>query len=247
MPRRKRSAADAPPTTLSRSALEAFIRCPYCFYLHRRLGIKPPDQFPLTLASATDALLKNEFDAIRGTGERHPLWEREGLNVRAYEHPKMDAWRHNFTGIRTLHRSTGVTLYGAVDDVWEDLATGALHIVDYKSTSKQGNPSLEGGFGDGYRRQMEIYQWLFRQEGFDVHPVGYFLYVNGSKRGGFYGEGLAGRMLFDTVLLAHQGHDGWVEEVVTRAVECLHGPLPEPSSSGCDSCRYFLERSAVTG
>ncbi|MEK9848471.1 MAG: hypothetical protein VW445_11720 [Rhodospirillaceae bacterium] len=34
---------------------------------------------PLTLAVATDALLKNEFDAVRVTGAGHPLWEREGL------------------------------------------------------------------------------------------------------------------------------------------------------------------------
>ena len=245
MPGRKRSPTDGPPSVLSRSALEAYIRCPFCFYLHRRLGIKPPEQFPLTLATATDALLKNEFDAVRRSGGSHPLWEREGLKVRAFDHPQIDVWRQNFKGIRTVHRPTGTTVTGAVDDVWENLHTGQLHIVDYKSTSKQGDPSLEGGFGEGYRRQMEIYQWLFRQEGFDVHPVGYFLYVNGSKRGAFYGDALAGRMLFDTVVLPHEGRDDWVGDVVTRAVECLHGSLPEPSPTDCDSCRYFQERSGV--
>lgn len=50
---------------LSRSALEQFIRCPRCFYQQRRLSLNQPSMVPLTLAVATDALLKNEFDAIR--------------------------------------------------------------------------------------------------------------------------------------------------------------------------------------
>ena len=50
---------------LSRSALEQFINCPRCFYQQRRLGLKQPRMVPLTLAVATDALLKNEFDDAR--------------------------------------------------------------------------------------------------------------------------------------------------------------------------------------
>ena len=30
----------------------------------------------------------------------------------------MDAWRHNFTGVRWQYPGNGWTLYGAVDDVW---------------------------------------------------------------------------------------------------------------------------------
>ena len=31
------------------------------------------------------------------------------------------------------------------------------------------------------KRQMEVYQWLFRRENFPVSDLGYFLYVNGIK------------------------------------------------------------------
>jgi hypothetical protein len=72
---------------LSRSAIEQFIRCPRCFYQQRRLGLKQPSMVPLTLAVATDALLKNEFDAIRGQDVAHAVWQQHGLNVRAYVHP----------------------------------------------------------------------------------------------------------------------------------------------------------------
>lgn len=199
---------------------------------------------PLTLAVATDALLKNEFDVVRSTGAGHPLWEREGLDVRAFAHPDIDVWRNNRQGQRVVHAPTGATIYGAVDDVWQHRGTGHLHIVDYKSTSKQGTPTLEGGFAESYKRQMEIYQWLFRTAGFEVSPVGYFLYVNGSKEGGFYSDG-EGRMRFETTLIAHQGTTDWVEDVVASAVACYRSGVVPDSGADCDTCRYVTERAEI--
>lgn len=241
MPKRKTSPEGSPPA-LSRTALEEFIKCPRCFYLHRRKGLKALSRIPLTLAVATDALLKNEFDAVRQQGQSHPIWEREGLTVRAYAHPELDTWRSNFKGLRVAHAATGATIYGAIDDIWQHLASGQLHIVDYKSTSKQGTPDLEGGFGEGYKRQMEIYQWLFRSAGFPVSPIGYFLYVNGDKQGGFYEAGL-GRMRFETTLIAYEGDCDWVDDCIARAVACYTGRKIPASASDCDTCRYVAERN----
>jgi len=231
---------------LSRTGLEDFIKCPRCFKLHRGMGLKGLRMVPLTLAVATDALLKNEFDLVRESGDSHPLWEREGLDVRGFAHPDLELWRNNFKGIRVLHEPSGCTVYGAVDDVWQHRRTGHLHIVDYKSTSKQGTPDLESGFGAGYKRQMEIYQWLFRQAGFEVSPIGYFLYVNGSKEGRFYEPGLRGTMQFETTVLAHEGDDSWVEETIIRAVACLKDESLPVSDPSCDTCRYVAERSSLT-
>lgn len=231
---------------LSRTGLEDFIKCPRCFKLQRGMGLKGLRMVPLTLAVATDALLKNEFDLVRESGDSHPLWEREGLDVRGFAHPDLELWRNNFKGIRVLHEPSGCTVYGAVDDVWQHRQTDHLHIVDYKSTSKQGTPDLESGFGAGYKRQMEIYQWLFRQAGFEVSPTGYFLYVNGSKEGRFYESGLRGTMQFETTVLAHEGDDSWVEETIIRAVACLKDESLPVSDPSCDTCRYVAERSALT-
>ena len=230
---------------LSRTALESFIKCPCCFYLQRRLRMKAHPMIPLTLAVATDALLKNEFDAYRANGAMHPLWVRHGLNVRCYVHENLATWRSNFKGIRVVHAATGAEIFGAVDDIWQDRASGQLHIVDYKSTSKKETPTLQGGFGDGYKRQMEIYQWLFRTAGFDVSNTGYFLYVNGRKDGGFFDQDLNGVMRFDPVLIPYQGNTDWVPQAITDAVACLKGDeIPSPTED-CDSCRYFLDRSAT--
>jgi hypothetical protein len=230
---------------LSRTAIEQHLRCPLCFFLQRKLGVRPPAMIPLTLAVATDALLKNEFDAIRETGASHPLWQREGLRFRAFDHPDIDAWRNNRRGIRVVHAS-GVEVYGAVDDVWQDRDTGVLHIVDYKSTSKKDEPSLEGGFGDGYKRQIEIYQWLFREAGYPVSSTGYFLYVNGSKQGTFYPNGnTEGVMRFASTLIPYEGTSDWVDNAISDAVNCLKQDVLPASGGDCDSCRYFSERAAV--
>lgn len=233
-----------PSINLSRSALEQHIRCPRCFYLQRRLGLKPPAMVPLTLAVATDALLKNEFDAVRVAGASHSLWEREDLRVRAFHHADIDLWRNNFKGMRVTH-STGATVYGAIDDLWQNLETGELHIVDYKSTSKQGDPTIESGFGDSYKRQMEIYQWLFRRAGFSVSNTGYFLYVNGIKVGSFYDSDGAGLMKFSTTLIAYDGDDSWVDDAVHAAVACLHSDALPERGQDCDNCRYYDQRAQI--
>jgi hypothetical protein len=229
------------PPTLSRTALEELTKCPRCFYLYRRKKLKPPERIPFTLASATDALLKNEFDAVRTSGRGHPIWEREGLDVQAYLHPDLEIWRSNFKGIRVVHAPTGATISGAVDDIWEHRSSGELYIVDYKSTSKQGTPNLESGFGEGYKRQMEIYQWLFRSAGFPVSSIGYFLYVNGDKQGGFYESGV-GRMRFETTLIAYEGNTGWVDDCIAQAVACYTGDDMPASGADCDTCRYVIDR-----
>jgi RecB family exonuclease len=232
------------PKQLSRTAIEQHIRCPRCFYLQRKLKLTPISTPPLTLANATDTLLKNEFDVVRATGARHALWERESLSVRAYQHPDLDLWRNSFKGIRVTH-SSGIDIHGGVDDVWENLDTGDLHIVDYKSTSKQGVPDLEGGWGPQYKRQIEIYQWLFRGAGHRISNVGYFLYVNGRKDGGFYERGTVGVMRFSTTVIAHQGDDRWVADAVDAAVACLRSDVVPQSGDDCDTCRYVGDRQAL--
>ena len=50
MGRRKTISLENPE--LSRSALDEFVQCPRCFYLHRRLQLKGLKRIPLTLALA---------------------------------------------------------------------------------------------------------------------------------------------------------------------------------------------------
>ena len=235
------------PFILSRTAIDEFFECRKCFYLKRRMGLKPPRLVPLTLAIATDAILKNEFDELRQKEvQSHHVWQTHQLNVTAFSHPDMEDWRNNFRGIRYLHESTNLEIIGAIDDVWQSTETDQLHIVDYKSTSKKEDPDIESGWGFGYKRQMEVYQWLFRQNGFDIHETGYFLYINGRKDTGFYDSEPAGetvgRMLFKTTLIPYDGDTSWVDDVIYKCKDTLKSnDLPE-GNENCDRCRYFRER-----
>ena len=195
------------PFRISRSKIDLFLECPRCFYLEQRLGVKRPSMAPFTLNNAVDYLLKKEFDAHRSKGDAHPLMKKYGIDAVPFKHKDMDRWRHNFTGVQANHKPTNLLVFGAVDDVWEN-PRGELHVVDYKATSKDGEilELNDSRWHDQYRRQMEVYQWLLRQNEFEVSDTGYFVYVNAYKdRAAF-----DGKLEFDVRIIPYKGSDGWV-------------------------------------
>lgn len=221
------------PFKLSRSKIDLFIKCPKCFYLDRRLGIGQPPGYPFSLNSAVDALLKKEFDLHRAKGTAHPLMTEYGLEAVPLQDSRMDEWRDSLRrGIQYLHPGTNLLLTGGVDDVWVN-PKGELIIVDYKATSKKDEVNLDAEWQGGYKRQMEIYQWLFRQNGFKVADTGYFVYCNGKADL----EAFDKKLEFDIDLLPYKGDDSWIEGVLKKVKKCLDGPMPAPNPD-CDFCRY---------
>ena len=218
---------------LSRSRLEIFLRCPRCFYLDRRLGVDRVKGPAFTLNSATDTLLKKEFDVFRRRGEAHPLMVKHGIDAVPFEHASLDKWRENFHGVRHLHEPTNLLVFGAVDDLWRN-CNGALHVVDYKSTSTSKEISLDDAWKKAYKRQMEIYQWLLRQEGFSVSDTGYFVYVNARTDL----DGFHGRLEFKTQLIPYVGKADWVEQAVRDAKRALDRPAPPAPDPECEWCAY---------
>lgn len=227
------------PFKLSRSKIEDFIRCQRCFYLDRRLGIGRPSMPGFSLNVAVDALLKKEFDLHRVNASTHPLMEKYGIDAVPFQHEKMDQWRSNFKGVQYLHEPTNFIVTGAVDDIWIN-KKGELLVVDYKATSTQEEINLDGQYKAGYKRQLEIYQWLLRQNGFKVSDVGYFVYANGKKDR----KAFDGRLDFDVEIIEYKGDDSWVEKAIIEAHECLMGDkLPEYTPE-CEYCSY---RKAAQG
>ena len=230
------------PFTLSRSKLELFITCPRCFYLDRRLGVPQVSGFPFTLNNAVDALLKKEFDVHRAKGTVHPLAQAYGVAARPLAHEKIDVWRDTKRGISYFHEPTTLTIFGAIDDVWVN-DDGQLSIVDYKATSTLAPLTLDADYRRAYKRQIEIYQWLFRRNGFVVSPTGYFVYANGKK------DRMAfdGKLEFDITLLPYIGNDEWVEEAVVRAHACLmNDTMPRPAKT-CEWCAYRARAAEYEG
>ena len=222
------------PYRVSRSKIDLFMNCPLCFYLDCRLGVARPPGFPFALNSAVDALLKKEFDIHRAKKEPHPLMKAYGLkDVIPFEHEDLNLWRENFKGIRYIHKPTNLLVTGAIDDIWIN-KKGELIIVDYKSTSKEEKVTLDKEWQISYKRQMEVYQWLFRMNSFKVSSTGYFVYCNGkTDRTAF-----DAKLEFDIDLLPYTGNDSWVEVALTDIKKCLMVEKPPESNGVCDYCEY---------
>jgi hypothetical protein len=166
--------------------------------------------------------------------------EKHGIDARPASHRELDKWRENFTGIQYLHEPANLIIFGAIDDLWIN-SNDEYIIVDYKSTSKNEritNVSLDWQIG--YRRQMEIYQWLLRRNGYSVSNTGYFLYCNGQTNREMFNE----RLEFDITLIPYAGDDSWIEETIIKIHSCLICNQIPDANDDCDFCAY---RSAVEG
>jgi len=222
------------PFKLSRSKIEFFLECPRCFYLDRKMGILRPPGFPFNLNSAVDKLLKQEFDLYREKALAHPLIKYYKVDAVPAKHEKINEWRNTKQGVRFLHQPTNFIVYGGIDDLWQN-SKGEYIIVDYKATSKFGDiTELDKDWHDGYKRQMEIYQWLFRRNGFLVSDTGYFVYCNGRTRDRIFNA----RLEFDVTLIPYRGSDQWVEKTIFDIYKCLNSEQIPESGSDCDYCSY---------
>jgi len=227
------------PFKVSRSKIDLFCECERCAYLDLRLGVKRPSGPSFTLNNAVDELFKREFDVHRVAGTSHPLMKAYDLDAVPFADDRMDEWRDALRrGIKHLHEPTNLLVRGGIDDVWVT-PRGELIIVDYKATSKKVGPSSQDDLYDSYKRQMEIYQWLFRRNDFTVSPTGYFVYANGKADR----EAFDARLEFDIELIPYTGSDTWVEPSIVRLKEMLMSddipPIGTAFGGGpCDFCTY---------
>lgn len=198
---------------------------------------------PFTLNSAVDQLLKNEFDTFRAKAKPHPLQTQYKVDAIPAKHDQLNVWRENFKGIEHLHEPTKLRITGAIDDLWISPSDEYI-VVDYKATSKVARVDhLEDTrWHDGYRRQMEIYQWLLRQNGLKVSDTGYFVYCNGIKDSDIFDN----KLEFEVIVFPYTGKDEWVEarlSDIKGALETEQMPAP---ADDCEHCAYASNRTKLT-
>src|SRR3989304_636548 len=225
------------PFLLSRSKIDMFYECPRCFYLDRRLKVKLPSMPGFSLNSAVDALLKNEFDLLRKEQRPHELMVMYKIDAVPFEHPDLGEWRddkHAYIGASVVHEPTNLEICGIVDDIWVR-PDGELIVVDYKSTSTKEEISLEDKYKQGYKRQMELYQWVFRRKGFKVSDTGYFVYANATKDR----DKFDGKLEFDMQLIPHKGDTSWIEPLLLKIKNTLNSDIIPEASPNCEYCSYI--------
>jgi len=236
------------PFKLSRYRLEMFLSCARCFYLYQRFDFKRPSWPTFTLNNAVDFLFKKEFDIHRANHNTHPLMETYGIDAVPFQHPKMDEWRENFKGVKALHKDTNFMFFGAVDDIWAT-PDKVLAVVDYKATSTYRKIDLDGKWKQGYKRQLEMYQWILRRQkdleeaGYSVSDKGFFVYANALKDK----QAFDGKLEFDVQIIPYLGDDSWVEGKLVEARKCLmREEIPEPDPE-CEFCAYRKQGKEYEG
>lgn len=233
------------PFKVSRSKIELFAQCPRCFWLDVRLKIKRPDGPPFQINKAIDELLKKEFDSYRLQQKPHPWMIENKIKAIPFAHDDLATWRHNFTGVFALHEPTNLHVFGAIDDVWANTA-GELFVVDYKATAKASEVSLDADWQISYKRQMEVYQWLLRQNDFNVSDTAYFVYTNGRLDP----EGFFDRVEFRTKIIPYKGNANWVEPTLTKMKKVMDGDMPKVGTAAmggpCEFCSYAEARTRLT-
>ena len=118
--------------------------------------------------------------------------------------------------------------------------------MDYKATSKKEGPKTEDDLYDAYKKQMEIYQWLFKQNDFKVSPTGFFVYANGRSDE----KAFDGKLEFDIELIPYTGNDAWIEPALHRLKETLESEkIPDVGTSfgggPCEYCTYREEAGKI--
>ena len=139
--------------------------------------------------------------------------------------------------MRWTDPATGWTFYGAIDDLWQK-PDGTLIVADYKATAKADEITPENIY-PGYKRQLEMYQFLIERAGFSVDARSWLVYANGIKDAGAFGDVLR----FRTRMVAIDCDGRWVEWAFREAVAVLVSGERPGAKEGCGWCRYAVKKA----
>ena len=220
---------------ISRSKIDLFLECPRCFYLDVIKKVKRPLGYPFTLNNAVDSLLKKEFDKHRKEGTQHPIQVAFGLDAIPSNHEMIDKWRQSMHhGVVYKDEERGLHIYGGIDDLWIN-TNGEYHVIDYKATAKEQPVTELADWTAGYKRQMEIYQWLLRKNGLKVSNTAFFLYCTGDSGA----ESFDNKIQFHSHIIPYEGDDCWIEKVIVDLHTCLQSPTVPEKSETCPYCGFY--------
>ena len=235
------------PFELSRSKVDLFLQCPKCFYIDRseKHRIARPSGPMSYIPTAIDLLLKEDFDKHRNDQTVHPYCSDNNINLIPFQHDEIKDWQNNRKGIRYHDINTNFILYGAIDDCWVD-DKEKLFVADYKTTTvsydKKTKEPLPASLDEKgaphkywYKKQVEFYQWLFTQKGFEVSSTSYFVFCSA-----FYKniENFNEELKFKIELLSYEGDFSWVDDTIINIKNTLESEDAPDSDPNCKHCIY---------
>ena len=228
---------------LSRTAWDSFIRCKRCFYMERKLKIRPIGMPGYPINSRIDALLKEEFDIYREKQEPHPIFKKYNLNFVPFEmdKEKLNDFRNNRKGVRAKSIKTNYTIFGAIDDLWHNKDNDEVVVVDYKATSnKYGVDYVNSkmGYHKAYLRQLDFYAYLLKLNKFKVFKTGYWFVCNAQYKDQ---KTFSGNLNFTIDLLSYDIKTDYIEDTLVELEKCYNSNKIPQSNAVCDTCRWQRE------
>ena len=211
---------------LSPTGLNLMHDCERCFWLtQHKIWKRPEGPFP-SLPSGMDLILKKHFDKFMERNELPPeLREREETkNLKLYNNKKnLAVWRNVFKGISWSDKY-GNIVRGAVDNVLFNPKTKQLIILDYKT---RGFP-LKEDTQEHYRLQLDVYNFLFRKNGFGTENFAYLLF--------YYPKEVkeTGEVVFETELKRLHVYSDNAWKAYRKALNLLYGECPKKTCAWCE-------------
>ncbi len=208
---------------LSPSSLNLMHECPRCFWLaQHKVWSRPASIFP-SLPSGMDSILKKHFDRFCEKGLLPPELcdNKECKGCKLFDDAELlKTWRSNFKGISYTDKQ-GNILHGAVDNL---LVKGKKIIVlDYKT---RGFP-LKEDTHEYYIPQMEIYNFLLRENGYQTEDYSFLLF--------YYPKEVleTGEVVFDTHLKKIIIDIKNAENIFNKAIKLLNSDCPKKTCEWC--------------
>jgi len=142
-------------------------------------------------------------------------------------------------GISYLDKKTNLIIHGGIDDLWFDLKTKKLVVVDYKAQSSTYpvtvSSYLNSDWHLSYKLQMDIYVHILKKMNFEVSGLSYFYVCNGEKTN----DKFENKMDFKTTLIPYRVNTSWIENKLTEMKDVLDSnSIPEKKKS-CEKCAYL--------
>ncbi len=211
---------------LSKTSLSLLEECPRCFWLAIIKKIKRPEGIFPSLPNGMDHKIKDHFDRYRDKNELPPELKKHNLDVELFKDTaKLDIWRNNRRGIEYLDKTSGVILYGAVDDMLEK--DGKLIVIDFKTRGFD----LKEDTHHVYQDQLNIYTFLLQKNGYKTEDYAYLLFYIPEK------VLETGEFVFKTELVKMNVNVEHAERLFQKAVKVLNEEMPE-SGEDCGYCKW---------
>ena len=152
---------------LSSSKLKVYEDCERCFWFEAVKKVKRPSYPTASVTNTIDLTAKSIADDYRAGAQIYPQFA--ALGARFYDGPELKKWR----GTRGLKWVDGENneLSGGIDDLL--IVNDAFSVMDNKSRGSlpKEKKAREEKLGY-YRRQLEIYHFLFDRLGYKVNDCG---------------------------------------------------------------------------